>query len=145
MKTALSTPPTLHNHLEAVAYFISQMDIEMVDLLLDDNRTYQDIPKERFIEKLRTAFSKFQEEGDTILIAVPGKCKGSYCSNTGKSGVAFYGNKTKNYLRLVFEIDKKKHVSDIYECFGFKTKRKLQFDVGKSIFRKDDSDDDAPF
>lgn len=34
-----------HTHAEAVIYFMANMDIEMLNMLLDKERTYQDFPK----------------------------------------------------------------------------------------------------
>ena len=36
------------------------MDLDMLDILLDENKTYQDVYKEIFIEKLEIVFSHFK-------------------------------------------------------------------------------------
>ena len=43
---------TLTTKREALVHFFQLMDIEMIALLLNDAPTYQDFPKEVFIEKL---------------------------------------------------------------------------------------------
>jgi hypothetical protein len=50
------------------------MDIEMLELLLNDNQTYQDARKDAFLEKLKHAFDTFKSTNDTSLIALKGTC-----------------------------------------------------------------------
>ena len=44
----------------------------MLDLLLDDDKTYQDATKEAFLNRLSQSFSEFKDSNDTKLIAIKG-------------------------------------------------------------------------
>ena len=136
-----STPPKLQSHEEAVMYFISQMDIEMINTILDEDRTYQDFEKWYFISKLQKALDKFSEGGDTRLLIFRGHCNSCDCSNKGKSGYLFYGDKTKNYFNLIFELDDNEHVTDLYECEDFKGTTKPKFEICNRILIDDTEGD----
>jgi hypothetical protein len=41
------------NPTASILKYISEMDAEMLSLILDDNKTYQEATKEVFIEKLK--------------------------------------------------------------------------------------------
>lgn len=131
------TLPTLHTHEEAVLWFISRLDWEMVSDLLDEDRTYQDFPKWEFINKLRNVFEKFTSQGDTHLLIFPGRCNGYSCCNFKTGGYIFYGNRTKDYFNLIFELDDNQYVTDMYQCFKFKTTLEPKFASGRPIFIND--------
>jgi hypothetical protein len=42
---------------DAIKYFIEKMDIEMIDMILSNENTYQDLPKQTFIQKLSSSFN----------------------------------------------------------------------------------------
>jgi len=90
----------------------------MIGDLLDDDRTYQDMPKSQFLHLLDNAFMKLSEEENTGLTAHSGTCGNEECINAGKSGFCFTGNKTKHHINLIIEEENGK-VTDIYECNGF--------------------------
>jgi hypothetical protein len=46
MRNALKTQE------EALIYFLELLDIDMIDTLLENDRTYQDMEKQEFIRKL---------------------------------------------------------------------------------------------
>lgn len=95
------------------------MNISMLDVLLDDNKTYQDTTKEVFLEKLKALFDCFQREGDTMLLAHNGVCNGEGCSSYGCNGFAFVGNKSKHHLDLVYQEDENDY-TDIFHCSSLK-------------------------
>ena len=97
---------------------LEQMDVGMLDILLDDEKTYQCATKEVFLKKLSKLFKNFQQENDTFFVARPGKCKSDECTNKGCSGYAFVGNKTDNYMSLVFEQVGDEYI-DICNCNDF--------------------------
>ncbi len=111
-----------HNKLktqaDAILYFLQRMDIEMVNDILDDNRTYQDFKKYIFIHKLGNALDEFIGAGDTFLNCYSGFCNAEIC-NYKCSGFSFIGNNSKNYFDLIIDI-KGGIVHDIYECSEFK-------------------------
>jgi hypothetical protein len=95
------------------------MDCEMLDILLEDNKTYQDATKKVFIEKINEAFSKLKKFGDTFLIPYQGFCNYQVCNNRGCRGYSFVGNKSNKHIDLIFE-ELDNDVNDIYHCNGFK-------------------------
>jgi hypothetical protein len=107
----------LSTQSDAVLYFIRKLDVGMVSDLLDDKRSYQDMPKFRFINKLEIALDKFIDAGDTWLEHYEGCCDSTTC-NFKFSGYRFVGNNTTMYMDLIVEI-KDGMVLDIYECTQF--------------------------
>lgn len=105
---------------DALLFFIQTMDLEMIELVLEDGKTYQSLNKKDFMYRLSICFSFFKEKGDTNLNAIKGQCK--KC-NKGLSGYLFIGNHSKNYLSLLFEIEEKK-IFDLGECLEFNTQFK---------------------
>ena len=118
MESNTSIAPGLQSQPSAIIHFIQRMDIEMVNDILTDGRTYQDKDKSVFIHKLGIAFEKFIENGDTFLDCYKGFCNVKDC-NFNCSGYSFIGNHTHNYLDMVFIIQDEM-VHDLYECGGFK-------------------------
>ena len=100
---------------EAIIQYFSSMDLGMLELLLDENRTYQDASKEIFLEKVGSAFEEFKSNGDTYLTPAKGKCDSTSCNNNGCSGFAFIGNNSNKSLPLIFEENESDYV-DIYFC-----------------------------
>lgn len=107
---------TLTTKREALVHFFQLMDIEMISLLLNDAPTYQDFPKDVFIEKLSRTFEEFKEKGDTFLNAIQGAC--SICDKS-KNGFMFIGNASKQYMSIIFDIEGNV-AKDVYECAKMK-------------------------
>lgn len=103
---------------DAVLYFLQQLDIEMLDLVLEPGRNYQDFDKNTFIQKLGYALNEFIQAGDTYLNRYPGQCNSDICNYKCK-GFTFIGNNSGNYFDLIVDI-KNGVVQDIYECSLFK-------------------------
>lgn len=108
----------LDTQVDAVVYFFRKMDAEMIDQILDNERTYQDFPKPIFIQKLQVAMDEFVESGDTELISYAGCCHAKHC-NFGCRGYSFVGNHSRNFMHIIVEQENGK-VLDLYECFSFK-------------------------
>jgi hypothetical protein len=87
-------------HHSAIRHFITQMDIDMLDALLDD-KYYQVFTKQQYLDKLENAFQQFKDWGDTELIAYEGRC--SNCDPT-KTGYTFVGNNSNNYITIIFKV-----------------------------------------
>ena len=104
---------------DAIKHFIEKMDVEMIDALLEDSITYQDMEKYLFISKLQEAFETFAGFGDTHLVSVEGRC--NTCDRT-KWGFTFYGNISLNYMSIIFDT-KEKRIVDLYECVNFKNRQ----------------------
>lgn len=111
----------IKNQADAVLYSIQQLDIEMVDLLLDSSRTYQDFEKPIFIEKLDFAFDEYRKSGDTFLNYYEGNCNSKSC-NFNCKGFSFIGNSSNKYFDLIIDT-KHGFVHDIYECQFFITNK----------------------
>ena len=117
---------------------ISEMDIKALELILEDNVSYQDTTKTIFLEKLDEVFIEFKKE-DNKLIDYQGKCNSNECSNKNKNGFSFVGNKSGRYINFIIEENEDGTLKDIYTCYDFCTaakisnenKRKLDISVYK--------------
>lgn len=118
-KNKMTTRPQLNTQLDAVVFFISKMDADMVSTLLDGAYTYQDYSKSSFIKKLDELFFKFSQSGDFHLLMERGECYGCSC---GSKGYSFIGNKSKSYIDFIFITNDENQVIDIYECDEFNNK-----------------------
>ena len=115
---------------------ISEMDCKAIELILEDNVSYQDTTKSIFLQKLKEVFTDFQKE-DNKLIPYEGKCISDKCTNKNKKGIAFVGNKSGRYINFIIEQNEDSTVKDIYTCSVFCTnenvidenKRKLDISV----------------
>jgi hypothetical protein len=105
------------NQKEAVLYYLSKMDFEMVSLVLDEERTYSEATKDVFIEKLKEVFSYFSSEGDTELRLIPGRCDPCRC-HRDHAGYSFVGNQSNYRLDLIVEKNADE-IIDIFYCSDF--------------------------
>lgn len=125
----------LENQTDAFIHFFKQMDIEMIDVLLDKDITYQNFEKPVFISKLQSAFDKFKDKGDTELFTIHGSCNSC---NKCDTGLSFVGNNSGNYIDLIMQIKDNKIV-DLFECTDFLNtdssfKKKERIDIDKFEF-----------
>ncbi len=118
METSVKTYRNIQSQSDAVLHFLQNLDIDMIDAVLEDNRTYQELEKHVFIQKLGYAFDEFINAGDKFLNLHPGFCNSKIC-NFKCAGFSFIGNNSGNYLDLIVDI-KEGVVHDIYECTKFK-------------------------
>jgi hypothetical protein len=105
---------------ELIIKSFQNMDINLLDVLLEDDKTYQDATKEVFIEKLNETFSILKKSGDTFLLPYVGYCNSDDCDNKGCKGYSFVGNHSKNHIDLIFD-ETDDNVNDIYHCNEFET------------------------
>jgi len=117
MKNTNSSRPILNTQADAVIHYIKHLDIDMIDTLLDDQLTYQDLPKPIFMQKLGVAFDEFLQAGDLELIISNGFCSEFVCNNQC-SGYRFSSQSSGLYFDLIIDIEEGK-VTDIYECSSF--------------------------
>ncbi len=108
----------LQTQADAILYFFQRLDVEMIALILEDHRTYQDFEKAKFINKLGDAFDEFIESGDTFLNRYPGICNWKTCIYKA-NGFSFISNVSLKYFNIIFDI-KDGIVNDIYQCYDFK-------------------------
>lgn len=106
------------NKTELILESFQNMNLSMLNVLLDDKRTYQEVVKAVFIEKLDKAFTRFKDNGDTQLWSYKGVCNSTTCANKGCVGYAFIGNNSMHHLDLIFD-ELSDDVNDIYQCFTF--------------------------
>lgn len=105
----------INDQKEAIKYFITQMDIEMITAFLDSDKTYQDMQKDRFLSKLERVFQIFKESGDSALIPYQGRCNNCY---KDKIGFTFVGNYSYNYINIIIDTEKGT-INDMFECSDF--------------------------
>ena len=118
MENKIKTNRNIQSQSDAVLHFLQNLDIDMIDAVLEDNRTYQDLEKHVFIQKLGYALDEFIQSGDTFLNRHPGFCNSEIC-NYKCTGFSFIGNNSGHHFDLIFDI-KEGLVHDIYECTQFK-------------------------
>lgn len=118
MESNIQTYKDIKTQSDAVLHFLQHLDIEMIDSVLEPNRTYQDFEKNTFVQKLGYALDEFIQSGDTYLNRFPGQCNSEICNYKCK-GFTFVGNNSSNYFDLIIDI-KEGVVQDIYECSLFK-------------------------
>lgn len=123
MKPGLEENNSIITQAHALLHFIQKMDIEMLDLILSNDYTYQDLHKSVFIRKLGYAFDEFMEAGNTYLNKYEGLCDAKIC-NYKCPGFTFIGNKTNHFFDLIIDI-KVGVVCDIYECTILKNEKDL--------------------
>lgn len=117
MESNLGANKRINTQADAIVIFIQRLDIEMIELILDENRTYQNYKKAIFIQKLASAFNDFILAGDKFLHCYNGYCNSKFC-HYKCIGFSFVGNNSGNYLDLIVNI-KDGFVYDIYECILF--------------------------
>ena len=105
----------INNQEEAIKYFITQMDIEMIEAFLDAKKTYQDMQKDKFLSKLERVFQLFKDSGDSFLIPYQGRCNSCY---KDKIGFTFVGNYSFNYISIIVDSEKGT-INDMFECSDF--------------------------
>ncbi len=105
---------------ELIIESFQKMDWDMLAVLLDNNKTYQNATKEVFLEKINVAFSELKENGDTFLLSHKGFCNFNECPNKCCKGYSFVGNKSKKHIDLIFD-ELENNIKDIYHCSDFKT------------------------
>lgn len=118
MERNIKTYQDIKTQSDAVLHFLQHLDIEMIDSILESNRTYQDFEKNIFVQKLGYALDEFIQSGDTFLNRYPGQCNSEICNFKCK-GFTFIGNHSGNYFDLIIDIQEGV-IHDIYECSKFK-------------------------
>lgn len=110
------------NKKEQIIKAIEEMDVSMLEVLLDENKTYGEATKKAYLKKLEKVFREFREEGDTELISYEGACKHKVCpmGGSGGNGFLFVGNHSKSYFGLMFE-ETENDYENINSCMSFQT------------------------
>lgn len=136
MESNIQTYKDIKTQSDAVLHFLQHLDIEMIDSVLEPNRTYQDFEKNTFVQKLGYALDEFIQSGDTYLNRFPGQCNSEICNFKCK-GFSFIGNNSGNYFDLIIDI-KEGVIKDIYECSLFKCFNQLVSKNKRIVIDKSD-------
>ncbi|MCL7765046.1 hypothetical protein MPF19_16605 [Polaribacter sp. Z014] len=104
---------------ETIIKYIFEMNADALSLILDDNKSYMDVSKETFINKLKSKFSDLNNQGITQFAKViKGYCAGGdQCKKKGCGGYLFLTEDNQS-LNLIFE-EENDIVIDIYRCSNF--------------------------
>ena len=104
------------SYIQTILNAFSSMDIETLRKHLKDEYSYEDTTKEIFLNEIERLFKRHQNAGDTKLLIYEGKCTDD---NYGNRGYRFVGNRSRNYIDLIF-ITKKNDIINIFSCEKFK-------------------------
>ena len=114
-----------------------QLDANMLDVLLNDDQPYQDVPKDMFVNELKRYFSEMKTSNYSKFDykAYKGVCQN--CSK-GKTGFSFVNSEGHSFMSMVFE-ESENDYSDIYNCGSFCTEgKKVEEEMTGISFYKDD-------
>ena len=110
---------------------IKNFDIKKLESLLDDEKSYMDVPKSLFVETLEKRFESAKKNGcysfDDVFFGICDSC------NKGCEGMTFFSN-SGHYLDIFMEGDDKS-VTDIYVCYKLHNFTNLEktHDLGPSF------------
>jgi hypothetical protein len=99
-----------------------RLDIEMFEEFYIHTEDYKQSKRLFLLKDIAIAFSKFKELGDSYLEPNLGVC--NRC-NKGCHGHVLVGNKSQNYINLLFENDVDKIIG-VAECADLKTSSKIE-------------------
>src|ERR1035437_8476380 len=102
---------------EACLYYMERMDIEMLDVILDDGRTYHNVDKGEFLKKLQDVFNDFKKAGDSALKIYKGGCSSNHCCMNLSVGYAFFGNNSGHYVDFIVD-ETDTAIIDIRFCYS---------------------------
>ena len=103
---------------ELIIKAFEEMDISMLEILLNENQSYQDVDKKTFLDVLTDYFLSIKKDPEQKLDfkAVPGIC--DQCK-IGNKGYSFVNSIGESYMSMIFE-ETEDDFSDIYKCNKFK-------------------------
>jgi hypothetical protein len=115
---------------------ITEMDIDLLDVVLDNDKAYMEVSKCLFIKTLSIEFDKLKKQGITRFEKVSkGTCNKCY---KGCNGYTFL-TKNNDYLDLLFK-EENNEIVDLFRCSDLKNNDNL---IKKNCiyfrFRKDDN------
>lgn len=108
---------------EAIVKYITEMNSDMLYILLDESKSYMEVPKETFIAKLEEIFQTLKNKNiNHFSKVVKGHCGGS-CNN-GCGGYSFLTIDNQS-LDLLFE-EENDNIKDIYRCTLFVNEEQIK-------------------
>ena len=105
--------------INRIWFAIMEMNSFTLEMLLDAKIDYEDIGKDKFIEKLYDKFQEHRTWGDSELLIDFDSCNGCNCN---QPVCKFIGNHSGKTFALYFEIQKEK-ITDIYHCNWYGDKK----------------------
>ena len=72
---------------EAIIKYFSSMDLEMLGLVLDESRTYQEATKEIFLENLPATFNRQTYVSIGLKLSIPDKTAQRYIKDFVTAGI----------------------------------------------------------
>lgn len=114
---------------------IQEMNIDSLEVILNDDKSYIDVSKELFLAKLSSKFEKFKTQGITQFTKVSkGTCQKCH---KGCSGFTF-STKNNDYLDLIIE-EKDNKIIDITQCSAFENKEEIRKEKNIFLYFKKDT------
>ncbi|MCD8435960.1 hypothetical protein [Tenacibaculum piscium] len=115
---------------------ITEMDIDLLDIVLDNNKAYMEVSKDLFIKTLSKEFDRLKKQGINKFEKVSkGTCNKCY---KGCIGYTFL-TKNNDYLDLLFK-EENNEITDLFRCSDFKNDENI---IKKNCiyfrFKKDES------
>lgn len=104
-------------YVQRILNYFTSMNIEGLHMHLKATYSYQETSKEIFLAALEKTFKSLGLDNSELFIS-RGMCCSETCGNMHNRGFRFIGNKTKDYLDLIFDI-KEDDIIDIYSCAEF--------------------------
>lgn len=94
------------SYVQSILNFFTSLNIDSLRLYLNVKYSYENTTQEIFLNEIERIFETHLNSGDTELLLYEGTYAGRTWENCGKKGYRFVGNQSKNYLDLIFDIDK---------------------------------------
>jgi hypothetical protein len=116
------------SYIQTILNAFSSMDINTLRNQLKDKYSYEDTTKDIFLNEIERFFKRCKDAGDTKLLMYDGKCIDETCPDYGKRGYRFVGNRSRNYIDLVF-FTKNDDIKNIFSCEKFLTDTEIE-DIG---------------
>jgi len=113
------------SYIQTILNAFSSIDIATLRTHLKDDYSYEDTTKEIFLNETERLFKRHKNAGDTKLLIFEGKCIDDNCNDRG---YRFVGNRSRNYIDLVF-VTKKDDIINIFSCNDFNTDTEIE-DIG---------------
>ena len=127
----------MKTQVDLIIHLIQHMDIDMINDILDNKRTYQDFEKWKFVQLLNKVFEEFAEKGNTFLNVYSGKCTNTICPHCN-NGYIFVGNKSFNHIDFIIS-QKDGVVIDILQCKNLKSDKLIPGRLAGLIYLDENS------
>ena len=110
------------NVRDSFAKYFSNLDLDGLNKLLDEDLKYDGISKFEYLEFIREVFLGLKNENLSTLKVVKGKCSGC---KVGCEGFVFINDLNKIYYSIVIEIKNSK-IHNFIECYNFDVSHNLK-------------------